>query len=252
MVDVTILNPEITGWYNKTKEPITKWYEEENDRRKNLESANKALMGLLAAQMLLYLIEFLKNLDDRDDMIDKIIDFNQYLHDKKHGVDLQMVREKTGIINLALPEVYQCSDVTRHSEFTMGDARAVDGMSEQFAKMSCGIPNGWSMYEGELEGARVIADHGGFIVNASKREREWMQKQKTSLMVAAQRNIKSPFSASGIMAGYTQSMGIYSGLADLYAQGFNSAGAGLGVLLGRMTSSPVPSTNTGVNGGSSQ
>lgn len=247
MVNVTIVDPLEDGGLDLhiNNSEFNKWYQEENDRRENVKQVNKYLMNLLIAQMLVYLFAFLKHLDDRDDKIDDIIEFMDYIQDKKMGVDLEMSRLKAEVRNLAIPEPDLCGDPVLLADYSYADGEVVDALSEQLVSRTCqGLPDGWSLHEGNVMQARASVNIGGLIANRAVREKEWFTKQKTSLMNSAQRNMKAPYSASEILGMHAQSMNIYSGLADLYASGFNSAGAGIGTMIGRQISALGGTTTT--------
>lgn len=233
-----------------TKSEITnanfnKWYDEENERRKQLSKVSNIMIGFLLLQMVYYVTEAYQQLNKRDDRIDDIISFMDYIQNKKHGVDLEMSKLKASVRNLALPDVDGCEDAIRFSNHGYADGEVVDDMSLQLSQSSClGIPSNWSLHDGDVLQARDVANADAVIANNAVRQREWFQERKTVLMRSAQRNMKAPYSANETLQMYAQSMSIHSGLADMYIAGFNSAGAGLGVKIGQKQGVPQPSTQT--------
>lgn len=240
---------------NKVKVEVTNdafntWFEEENARRQSVNTATIALLVAQLAQLVLYYSRFKNNLSRRDDEIDNIVSFLQVLQNYKHGADLAMLQRKATALSIELPILTRCEDIARIRGYAKAWGASVDNKTKHLGDESCGgIPSNWAVHDGSLLQARAAANAGGLVSNQNKRLLEEARYIKNKLVQRAQHNMKGPFNANDILQRYAQSMSIYSGLSDLYIQGFNSAGAGLGVILGRLsngtTGGASGSNNTG-------
>jgi len=202
-------------------------------------------LGLQATQMVAYYSAADDAIDDRDDKIDAQLDFMQTLQDLKYNQDLPMVLCKRDVlISLNLPTIDRCFSATEIGIDSRHDGYAVVAKSNQFLDETCeGIPSGWKNHEGLLHSAKSSSYTGGLLANSELRRVEQFRSSKTRLVSTAQAGMKSIFNAGEILNKYAQAAAVHSGLADLYIQGFNSAGAALGANLGRLASGTQPGIN---------
>lgn len=211
-------------------------------------------VGLLTTQMILYYDDLDDAIDARDLIINDQIVFMQTLEDLKQFQDLPMIICKKNILtDLELPVIDKCVSVTRISDLSLEDGVAVNNKSQQLSDESCGgIPSGWTNHEGSLFAVKSGSYAGGILANSETRRVEAFRSSRLSLVRNAHSGIKSIYNAGDTLNQYAQASAIYSGLADLFIQGFNSAGAALGVSLGKMatgtTGSPRITGATGTTG----
>lgn len=223
---VLITNPEITMWYTN-----------QNVRDTNLDLATIAQIAASIAQMIVFYDLADDAIDARDEKIDAQIEFMEKLNEYECGPDLEMLNCKKAVLtDLGLPSVDMCSDALRCVGESMNDGHAVDAVSQKFVDQSCkSLPTGWGLQEGTLHGAKSGSHAGGLLANSAKRQQEDFIQKKTALVTAGQQGMKGVFKASTVLQKYAQATQIHSGLADLFIQGFNSAGASLGTALGSLS-----------------
>lgn len=236
-----------TGVYIQN-EPFQHWFQTANERTEGLDLVAIAQVILQTAQLVLFYGLADDATDRRDAKIDKTIEFQQDLQDYKFNQDLPVLNLKASVLtDLELPTIDMCADALKVTTDAMNDGAAVDNKAFLFSEESChGIPQGWGVHEGSLMAGKSGSYASGMIANNSKRRVEQFRIVKTDLVRAAQQGMKAVYSANETMAKYAQSASIDAGLADLFIQGFNSAGAGLGVALGRLangTTNANPSTS---------
>lgn len=208
----------------------------EQSRSNNLGLATALQVAAQAVQLGLYYDKADEAIDARDNEIDTMQAFQEDLDAYACGADFEMVNCKKAILtDLGLPVTDKCSDAVRYASESLKDGEAVDCKSDHLAQQSCeGIPSGWGTHDGSLFAGRAGSYAGGIIANASKRRTERFREQKTNLVLRAQQAMKAAINSNTILGKYAQATSIHSGLADLFIQGFNSAGAGLGVALGQL------------------
>lgn len=218
---------------------IYDWFEAENDRREELNIFTLIQTGLQIAQLIIYYNKLDDAIDKRDEKIDAQIEWMQELEDYKETQDLPMLNLKASALTaLGLPTVDMCGDAVRNASMSVNDGEAVDDKSQTIAGRTCrGVPEGWATHDGGLAAGRAASYAGGMMANSAKRRQEYFQTQKTKIVRAAQQGMKAVYNASDTLAMYSQAVAIHSGFADLFMQGFNSAGAGLGVALGQLAGS---------------
>lgn len=206
-------------------------------------------MAAYAAQLVIYYNAAKDSVDDRDAAIDDQVSFMQYLQNTKVNVDLPMVEDKVDVLTLLdLPVLQPCGDGFDIASMSRQDGIAVDDTSHKLSKQSCGtIPNNWYQHAGRLSGAKSGSYAYGITSNADVRRVERFRKNKTSLVRQAHLGTKSIYNAGDVLSRYAQVVGVHSGLADLYIQGFNSAGAGLGVALGKLSTGTGQGSGDGVS-----
>jgi hypothetical protein len=230
---------------------FTEWYDNQNQDREDLFDATLAQTIAQFIQLGVYYTLAEEAIDSRDAKIDAQWAFMQKISDYECGPDYEMLQCKKDVLTqLELPTVDMCSDIFKCTFESELDGVAVDAKSEDYASKTCkGIPNGWKMHDGDLFAAQASANIGGLIANSARRQQERFRQQKTDLVRSAQQGMKGLFNANSILAKYAQGAAIHSGLADLFIQGFNSAGAGLGVSLGRLSSTSATTFAVGGNAG---
>lgn len=237
-----------------TNSEITKWYNDQNNDRAALQTQTLLLTIAYAAQLVIYYNLWSDAIDGRDNVMDKHEEVLQYLHDTDLGVDYPQMLKKQSVLSLPLPIINMCADVNLYHQQVHNDGDTVDLKCSHLAEMNCcGVPDEWKNHEGDLYAARATDYTGGILANSGKRRVEEFRENKTRLVLQAQRNSK--MAISPILSNYVQAASIYEGLASTFLQGFNSAGAGLGVnvaRLGEFTSSGSNAPNFGdFSGGSS-
>lgn len=187
-----------------------------------------------AAQAVIYFALWDDAVNKRDGVLDHQREFQDYLRDTDIAVDFEIMKKKqTVLTELILPSLNVCFDPMLCMEENVSDGDVVDGEAKKQARTACGgVPAGWTNNEGRLYSAAAAVYAGGFVHNANKRRIEGFRKNKTNLTLQAQRT--AVMSSGPIMSGYTQSAAIFEGLSGIFLQGFQSAGAGLGVSLNRL------------------
>lgn len=231
-VSITSVPPEVSTYY--TNEEMRRAAEEM--RQNNLDAATAFQLGLQLIQLAIYWDRYNDAIDDRDEKIDKQIEFMSDIQAYKIGQDLPMLRCKKDVLTqLNLPSVDACRDAVICADESEDDGDAVDLKSQHLADQTCGgIPSNWCAHEGSLAAAKAGSNAGGLIANNAKREQESFRQHKTSMVRTGQQGMKSVFNSGEILAMYSQGAAIHQGFADIFIAGFNSAGAAAGVLLGRL------------------
>lgn len=226
------------------------YYKNRIEYENELQIATLAELALAALQLVYYWDEFEEAIDKRDDTIDEMIEFMDWLRAQRDGVDIPRVLQKKDILGLEAPSADACYENRRYLGEILNDGDAVDASALRFTKESCcGIPSGWGLHDGDLAGALSVPIGGSYQAAAADRRRQEFLKNQAGLVQAAQRSIKSIINASSILSYYDRAITIYGGLADMFIQGFNSAGAALGTALGKLAhaqSAPTNSTASGV------
>lgn len=237
---------------------MSAYYKQRMEYENELQLATLAELAFSIVQMGYYYDEFKDAIKDRgegnrDDTIDKLIDFMDYLRGAPRDKDLSMINDKKGVLNLAIPNSNVCNENVYYRKEIKADGDAVDASAERFIKESCcGIPYGWGIHEGQLASRLSVPIAGSYKAAAADRRRQEFIKNKIGLVQAAQRSIKALANASSVLAYYERAIAIYQGLADMFIQGFNSAGAGLGVALGKLSSATSSSSASTSSGGTIQ
>lgn len=216
----------------------SKWedYLQQEIDANNEASANAGLWAInFAAQMVIYFGLWDDAVDLRDDVLDKQMAVLDYLHGTDKTVDYPMMEYKqTVLTDLPLPELAPCTDPLKCMPEDLLDGEVVDTLAEDQFRLTCGgAPDGWATHEGALYAAAASSYTGGVVHNANKRRVEGFRQNKTQLALRAQSSSK--MSITPILQGYQQAAAIHEQLASIFLQGFQSAGAGLGVSLERMT-----------------
>lgn len=187
-------------------------------------------------QLLAYYFELKEKIKDRDRILGKELDFLDYLHQRRN-VDAGEL-EKKDLIRTKLGEISAsvCEESARYKDETIGDAQSFKDMEEVFAQCSCaGIPDGWGTHENTLAAGMAMTSAGTIMATTAKRRAEDFNVKRIDLIRNANIAIRGLFTADSVLAYYQQAVAIYQGLVDIYISGFNSAGAGLGVALQRLS-----------------
>lgn len=225
------------------------WYEYDLARLISLDTGATALeVGLHATQLGLYYDALDDAVDERDAKIDAQWAFMQQLNNYNINYDIPMLDCKKDIlVDLVVPEIQSCGYDPILAFSSNHDALALDQKAQHLADEACGVPLGWEMWEGEIHAAKSSSSLLSISAASDKRRIERFRKSKTRLVRTAQSNLKSVFNAGDILSMYAQAASIHSGLADIYLQGFNSAGAGLGVALGKLNNGTLQGTGSPSN-----
>lgn len=236
---VSVTDPATLAYYTAADAyhtAHTTWIGVQTSRQTAVDAAAATQIGALTAQWGYYYDQADDAIDKRDIAIDTQISFMQYLQDTKVNTDLPMVQDQLDVLtDLDLPDVLTCGSGNDVAFQTWQDGIAVDDTANKLTDQAPGgRPNTFREHSGRLYGMKSGSYAYGIVSNADVRRRERFRKNKTQLVRQAQSNSKSIYSAGEVLSKYAQNTAIYSGLADLYIQGFNSAGAGLGVALGRL------------------
>lgn len=215
-----------------TNDEIRDWYKNQNDDRAALQAQTLLWTALFAAQLLIYYNLWKDAVEKRDVVIDDMERILEYLHETDLAVDYSMMLEQQNVLNVHLPKKEMCTDAALFDDEDRQDGDAIDDLAFHFTKMDCCSPI--ETTEGQLYAARASNYTGGVLANSSKRRQESFRKNKTALVLRAQAT--SRMAIAPILAALGQAMSIYEGLASTFLQGFNSAGAGLGINLQRLGS----------------
>ena len=208
------------------------WFERENSRDTDRDSQTKLLTAIMVLQLILYFILWLEELDDLDDAVQKLICLKKTLHRADIDVDYPWMKYKQEILNLAVPLPEMCSDASLFSDFVLKEGMGIDLKSTQISQESCsGIPTGWDIKEGKSFSALSQSYTGSVLANSAKRRMERFQKNKIKLVLSGQQSARMNIRPA--IDDLNTSVGIHTKLADIYAQGFQSAGTALGSLFAK-------------------
>lgn len=235
---ISILNPEFIAYHIQE----TTIRAAEQARSIALDIATGVQLAAQLAQITSYYNDADDAIDERDIKIQAQIDFMQTLEDLKDTQDLPMINCKKDILtDLEDLIIDKCDVVGELSTPSVIDGQGVINKTLNLADESCGgIPSGWKFNEGALYAAKAGSYVGGISANSESRRAEAFRSSRLSLTRSAHSGLKSIYNAGDVLSQYTQAASIHSGLADLFIQGFNSAGAALGASFGRLA------TGTGV------
>lgn len=172
-------------------------------------------------------------LDDRDDMINRQEIVRDDLHRRDIDVDVPRLALKQGAIDIAIPEPDLCGDALAYTDESMKDGVSIDDKAIEIGRqVSGGIPVNWGVHGGQLLAAKAGSYTSGILVNSAKRRKESFRNNKTNLVLNS--NSASRLSVGPVLQDLGQATAIHAGMSDIFAAGFNSAGASLGVLAGRL------------------
>lgn len=258
---VTVTNTvEATPQGNDALGVIAYYARQQATREEELDVETLLFAGLAIAQMLYYWDKVDDHTDARDCAIGEfaqdnmgMLGFMWELENYRDTVDFPILMEKAAIkdrIDFDEWEPDSCSTATLYVDELQGDGSAIDNYERMFAACSCaGIPEGWGIHDGSLV-AGLGAAYSGPIANIAAVEMfEDFKGHAISVVQKAQMAMKAIYNISGIMRYYEQAIAIHEGLATMFIQGFNSAGAMLGTALGKLAVAAPGSGNSVSVGG---
>lgn len=195
-----------------------------------------ALADLMAGQMDDFYTKASTANVNRDGYIQDQMDFMQDLETYRDTQDLPMLLSKQSVLtSISPPTPGMCFDASLFQSDIELDGDAIDAKSQQISTETYGgLPSGWVNRDGELLSAKASSYVTGIIPNESKRREEDFRNTHTKLIRAGQQGMKAGYTSSEILTKYSQAASIQGGLADLFMQGFNSAGAALGTIIGKL------------------
>lgn len=214
---------------------MNNYYAAQTERQAELDASTLIVTAAMVVQMIIYWNLYDDALEHRDEKIDDLVSFLDELQGYKADAD-GILDARMGVIgSLGVPSASVCTEAVRYKSETVKDGKAIDKTSTNLSKRSArGIPEGWNLNAGVLASGLAQATAGSLMAGNAKRRREDFITKKVDIVKASQSGMKAVYKASDITGYYTQAMSIWAGLADMYLQGFNSAGAALGVELGKL------------------
>lgn len=191
------------------------------------------LAALAGTQLAIYYDLWDDSLDDRDAVIDRQEIIRNDLHRRDMDIDVPRLSIKQGALDIVIPEPDFCGDAVINVDDAMKDGNSVDGKAIELGKqVSGGVPSNWGMHSGQLIAAKAGSHVGGIVANAAKRREETFRNNKTNLVLNS--NSVSRLAVGPVLQDLGQATAIHAGMSEIFAAGFNSAGASLGVLAGRL------------------
>lgn len=230
-------------------------------RSEKLDLATMAYALLAAWQMGWYWEKVDKHVEGRDCAIGKYVSkdedkeanmgmlgFLLDLEDYRDTHDWKILEDKYAVvkeIDFGEWEPNACSSSLRYVSDLANDVKTIDSMEEMFADQSHdGIPDGWGTHDGSLALGLGAAFSGPIMNMASVDMYEDFKQHTIPIVQQAQMSMKGIYNISSIMKYYEQAISIHEGLADMYLQGFNSAGAMLGTAIGKLGNAASGSGST--------
>lgn len=235
------------------------WHKSQAERQEKLDEMTGLYTLLAIGQMIYYWTKVDEHVDERDCAIGKYTDENKkdnagmlgFLFDLekyRDEVDWDILNDKyavLGEIDFNEWKDSSCSTAMNYVGDLANDGESIDDMERMFAKTSHGgVPDGWGIHDGSLV-LGLGAAYSGPVMNMAKVEMfEEFKQHVIPIVQQAQMSMKGIYNISSIMRYYEQAIQIREGLADMYLQGFNSAGAMLGTSLGRLANAASGSGST--------
>lgn len=226
-------------------------YKKEYD--KDLSAQSFIVAGLAAAQMIAYWGLFNEYLKERDRTLNMYMAFLEECRKRTFNVDIPELRR----IRSALDDDNIDEFSRRYHTCEEGKRFVYEGDKDNYTKLEVhhdgefvnrmnmdivnqathdgDIPEGWGLHEGWLASAMSAGVTTSYSNHWAKHRYYDFLKAKARLLHTAQQAMKAIIKASRIEEYYRQAAGIYSGLSDIFIQGFNSGGAALGTALGRLS-----------------
>ena len=236
-------------------------YKRQYDEDLGLQSVITA--GLAAAQMAIYWSLFDEYLEKRDETLDAYIVFLEKCRQRTFNTDLpEIKRIRNSLDDDNIDEfsrryhtceegrrfVYE-GDRTNYTKLEVyHDGEFVNKTNMDIVNQATrdgDIPEGWGLHEGWLASAMSAGVTTSYSNHWAKHRYYDFLKAKARLLHTAQQAMKAIIKASRIEEYYRQAAQIYSGLSDIFIQGFNSGGAALGTALGRLSNSGTGNSATG-------
>ena len=231
---------------------LATYYKQRTDYEENMKAEALIMTALYIAQLVLYYTELKEKVKDRDRILDKELEFLDYLHARRIGSDAAELDKKDAVRGLGELSVNVCREAANYKTETIQDAESFRDMEQMFAECSCaGIPEGWGIHDHSLAAGIAATSAGTLMPTMAKRRAEDFNVHRIELIRTANIAVRSLFTAESVLGYYQQAVAIYQGLIDTFIGGFNSAGAGLGVALQRLSASSGGKGNTITSGESS-
>ena len=237
------------------------YHQNEYNRKQELDIEMLVFAGLAIAQMIYYWDKVDEHTDARDCAIGKyaannmgMLGFLWEIENYRDTVDWPILMEKASLkdqIDFDEWAPDSCNTAMLYTGELAREGAVLDRMEHMFASCSCaGIPEGWGTHDGSLA-CGLGASFSGPLMNIAAVEMfEDFKGHVISVVQKAQMAMKAIYNISGIMRYYEQVISIHEGLASMFIQGFNSAGAMLGTALGKLATAAAGSGNTVSVGGS--
>lgn len=241
------------------------YQKQQMDRQGELDIEMMAYALLAIYQMYQYWKKVKEHTEERDCAIGEYVDGNEgmlgflfEIEKTRNEVDWGILQRKANVKNEIKFEEWKpnsCADATRYIGDLKNDVGTIEDMEQMFADCSCsGIPEGWGIHDGSLAFGLGAAYSGPIMNMAAVDMFEEFKQHVISIVQQAQMSMKGIYNISSVMKYYEQAISIREGLATMYLQGFNSAGAMLGTALERLGHAAAGSgtvINTSSIGGSS-
>lgn len=256
---VTVTNTVGTDALDSDALGVMAFYARQQATRQEELDTQALIFAVAAIAQLIYYWDKLKDhTKDRDCAIGKfaienqgMLGFMAELENYRDTVDIKILRDKARIkdqINFGEFEPKSCDTALLYYDDIENDAKVINRFEKMFADCSCsGIPEGWATHDGSFARG-LAASFSGPIANSFAVDLyEDFKVNAVAVVQKAQMAMKAIYNISGIMRYYEQAINIHEGLATLFIQGFNSAGAMLGTALGQLANSNTGNANTGSN-----
>lgn len=234
---------------------MASYQKQQMERQEDLDLTMLAYAVLAIVQMKWYWDKLKKHIEERDcaigvyDKTDRgMLGFLREIEYYRDTYDWQILKEKRDIlgkINFNEWKGSACSTAMNYVDDLANDVKTIDDMERMFADTSHdGVPDGWGIHDGSLA-LGLGAAYSGPVMNMARVEMfEEFKQHVIPIVQQAQMSMKGIYNISSIIKYYEQAISIHEGLATMYLQGFNSAGALLGTALGKLASSASGSGST--------
>lgn len=242
---------------------IGDYYKYKRQYDEDLSTQSLITAGLAAAQMVIYWSLFDSYLEKRDETLDAYIAFLEKCRQRTFNTDLPEIKR----IRNSLDDDNIDEFSRRYHTCEEGQRFVYEGDKDNYTKLEVhqdgefvnktnmdivnqathdgDIPEGWGLHEGWIASAMSASVTTSYSNHWAKHRYYDFLKAKARLLHTAQQAMKAVIKASRIEEYYRQAAQIYSGLSDIFIQGFNSGGAALGTALGRLSNSGTGNSATG-------
>ena len=209
--------------------------------------------GLAAAQMVIYWNLFDEYLEKRDETLDAYIAFLEKCRQRTFDVDIPELKRIRNVLDDDNLDEFS----RRYHTCEEGKRFVYEGDKDNYTKLEVHhdgefvnrtnmdivnqathegyIPEGWGLHEGWIASSMSAGITTSYSNHLAKHRYYDFLKAKARLLHTAHQAMKAIIKASRIEEYYRQAAQIYSGLSDIFIQGFNSGGAALGTALGRLS-----------------
>lgn len=232
---------------------IGDYYKYKRQYDEDLSTQSLITAGLAAAQMVIYWSLFNSYLEKRDETLDAYIAFLEECRQRTFNIDIpELKRIRNSLDDDNIDEFSR-----RYHTCEEGKRFVYEGDKDNYTKLEVhqdgefvnktnmdivnqathdgDIPEGWGLHEGWIASAMSAGVTTSYSNHWAKHRYYDFLKAKARLLHTAQQAMKAVIKASRIEEYYRQAAAIYSGLSDIFIQGFNSGGAALGTALGRLS-----------------